>query len=361
MSDKWMQASTPVKIAMVGVPTIIGIGGIGLVYYFLTAEESNAQLYAKGRSLCDTMTQRYSHMELLRIKHLNVDSTEQELALLSSYPEMKVLSSVKRDMSLLKDMKDRLGCRIRRDAYKTGDPFLRQMRLVFAQSKQLLDVLEELDTFWHSHSGYFTTSWLVADITKEYAQLLQNVIDPNHVKRIIMAAAVGGPSYPYVSFADKLKKSIAMVAQCQKTALCYPLLYKQVELLHNELGILLGTIASLPDYATELQIKKQHELEQERIAIERQKATAMQKQAEAAQAKANAMYQQAAAERENKSAIQKSSTPSRTDINITVQSPSHTPSAHQSEPLYDPLAENNEAIPKGVYRGWHTAMKWKIN
>ncbi len=74
---------------------------------------------------------------------------------------------------------------------------------------------------------------------------------------------------------NELNRSLRTVQQ-------YQALYNTTQQLHDELHGLLGMIVTFPEYANELYLKKQHQLEQERLNIEHQKA-------EAEQAKAQAM------------------------------------------------------------------------
>jgi hypothetical protein len=139
-----------------------------------------------------------------------------------------------------------------------------------------------------------------------------------------MSHAMGGSSYPYLSFADNLKNELNELGRRIQLIYRYPELRGAAVSLHDDLQKLLSNIVASTEYANELYLKKQHQLEEERIAIERQKAEAerekaqaMAAQAAAERAKADAMYQQAAAAREHAQAIK-----DQTLVNLAQPKPS---------------------------------------
>ena len=358
LKNTWNKQSGPIKALIVGTP-VIAVGGIALLYRLIMHEESSEKIYAKARLLYEEICQKYGRMELLHVKHLTKSMTEPELALLTTHEEIKLLPHVQDDIGRLKGMKERLQMRIHRDTHK-GSSVLHEMNVLMRDTKRLIDELERLAKFWHRHGSYFTAYNTVNDLARKYQQARQDVNNKDLVKRAIMSIAIGGgASYPYLSFADTLKRNVDRMVHCIESARPYAGLYNSVQALHVELSSLLGTVASLDEYANELHLKKQHQLAQQRIDAEREKAdaerakaNAMEQQAAAERAKVSAMYQQAAAERQKARAIEEQTlvqlakpTP---QVNINLQPPAQATftvikpvaSRHvQTKEEYDPLPE----------------------
>lgn len=325
----WKNAS-PMQRFIVIAPFVLG--GATLCYYLINREESSEKLYTRARFLYEEVFEKYNRVGLLHNQQLIKSVTEQELALLTPYAEIQKLTYVASDLQRLKETKDALQARIARDTRK-GVSGLSEMHNLLRETKSLITDLEKLAEFWNQHGVYFSAYNTIRDIADHYKHVRLDLNNHDLVRRAIMSLAVTGHvAYPYLSFASTVKNDIDKLTRCIQITYRYMVLHSSAQALHSELTTLLGIITTFPEYMNEMHLKQQHQLEQERIAIEKQKvaaerakADAMAEKAAAERAKANAMYQQAAAERQKAQAMQQQAiaqlAQSAPQININLQPP----------------------------------------
>jgi hypothetical protein len=311
IKQRWSNASLPMRALTIGISLVAISGFTALIYHLITREESNSKLYMHSQSAYEEILHKYRFgVALLQTKQLALIDSETELASLTSRISQLNFGSLDKDIKTLQEKRDRLQKRVSRDAHK-GDPLIGQMVKILQDIKKLISDLTQLDEFWQRHGDYFVAYSRIDELSTRYKQARASLHDINQIKKIVMANAVGGwSSYPYLSFADNLKSDTDRLERSLHAIRRYATLRGLGLILQEELQKILGNVVACSEYANELYLKKQHQLEQERIAIERQKAEAERAKAEAMAAhaaaereKANAMYQQAAAARENAQAI----------------------------------------------------------
>jgi hypothetical protein len=325
--EQWQEASPLKRMVVVAMP--LAIIGSAFLYYVVNREESLEKKYEHVRVVYENIITKYHTGGLLPPDQFSTPRTEGELAMLVPLINDALFNQVAGDVQRLKDTHHGLQVRINRAPVQRVTTEIRELAKAV---KRLIAQLETLKLFWQYHSNYFIGRSTLQAIADHYAMVRVTPLTPELLKRGVMTFAVSEKSsYPYLTFVQKLEERLRMIKQCSASVRQYPMLYGMAQALHEELMQVMGLAVTLEEYTHELHLKKQHQLEEERIAIERQKAAAEQakadamvEQAAAERAKAAAMYQQAAAERQKAHTLQQQAMhPSH--INIHVEQPAPPP------------------------------------
>ncbi len=337
IKEFWKEKSAGEKVMILGFPAAI-IAAVGWIYHMVTKEESNAKVYERINRLHSHSFDAYKNLLQGEFIHSRTEADLIKYISQASVFETK-LANVAKDLRQLKEARDLLQSRLARDAQKNS-PLLSQMNALCREVRSLIEALEPLNEFWYQHKYFFRAyTASVSESVLRYKDAVERSTDHAFIKRTIMAQAVQGYAkidYPYIYFVNTLKSTINDLMQHRQKVARYPLLYGRMVMLVDSLQNLLEIIVVMPDYTNELYLKKQHELEQERIAVERQKAEAerakahaIAQQAAAEREKVAAMYQQAAAEREKAQALKEQTVAQLMqqkpqNIHINVQSPANS-------------------------------------
>ncbi len=292
----WDERRDGEKLCIITVVSAVVVGGTYLLYKLFTWEASNEKVLRRAQHLYDTLNDTYKGMDLMDKVETLSRYTEQDLATIAFHRDVSMLASVASDLRSLQNERNTLRFRVRRDAGKK-DATIVEMRALMSDIKPLELKLKLLKQFWSEHASFFDLYHYIKTLADCYEDARTDVYEAELVRRAIMALSVNtNRTYPCLHFAETLKRDIDGLKCRMSNAHRYDVLYGKAERLCESLVGLLGTAASLPEYKEELRLQKQHQLEQERVDVMRQKA-------EAERMKAEAFAQQAAAEREKANAM----------------------------------------------------------
>lgn len=345
-AQQYMPSNTDrlIAIGIITVPALLVVGGIALLYKLITKEESNENMYMRINRVYNNVLDQYENTHILHNNQMIGSTTEAELIKYVSYATVLEMSlqNIESDLLRLKYARESLEIRI---AQGSNGAMISEMHTLLGNIKNLIATLEPLHAFWQQHKNFFRACTKSNAIGLAYKNVIDHSNDKEFIKKTVMAHAVNASykvDYPYTYFINKLKNDIADLASYKQKTLPYIFLQGRIEVTLLQLKEVLDAVVSMSEYSNELYLKKQHELEQERIAIERQKAQAerdkaeaMAQQAAAERAKVAAMYHQAAAEREKAQAIKEQTLvqlaqpkPQPQHITINMQTP-----PQQSQPI----------------------------
>jgi len=289
----WDTKEPAERCLIISAVSAMVVGGTYLLYKLFTWEPSNAKLLSRAQRLYDELNEKYKRIRTIYEGNVLLRYTEQDLATIAFNYDVSVLTYVASDLKSLQDEYDVIRFRIRRDA-KKNDPAIEEMRSLLSDMKQLNEVLKLLKQFWSEHSAFFDLYQYIKMVAERYEEARTDVYEADLVRRAIMAMSVNtNQAYPYLHFAEILKRDIDGLKYHMSNARRYEVLYGKAERLCESLVGLLGTVASLPEYKEELHLQKQHQLEQERVDAMREKAEAEREKAAAEREKAHAMQYQA--------------------------------------------------------------------
>ncbi len=292
----WEHRDQRERCLIVTAASAVVLGGTYLLYKLFTREPSNAKVLDRAQRVYDSLNDKYKSTDLLDKVETLPCYTEQDLATIAFNRDVTIFSFVAHDLKSLQDGRDLLRFRVRRDARK-NDSAIDEMRSLLGDIKKLEGKLKLLKQFWGEHSSFFDLYHYIKTLAERYEEARADVYEAELVRRAIMAMSVNTDrTYPCLHFAEELKRDIDGLKYRMSNARRYDVLYGKAERLCESLVGLLGTVANLPEYQEELRLRKQHQLEQERV-------NAMREKAEAERMKANALAQQAAAEREKANAM----------------------------------------------------------
>ena len=83
-----------------------------------------------------------------------------------------------------------------------------------------------------------------------------------------------GLNYPFLTYARNLQSDITQLSEAIRISDRYPLLQNKCANLEQAMSDALGIVVNFPDYMNEIHLKRQHDLEQERIENERRRVEA---------------------------------------------------------------------------------------
>lgn len=251
---------------------IVGYGLYRAARWALGGEYSET-MYARAQTLYAELEARYKGSSLIAKIAAGESFAETDLARVAAQDIARAVHA-ERDVQKLKVMRDLMLKRIERDK-ALNEPIIKQMQELADILQQYEQNLEKLVRFYKNYELYFITHQLVTKLSEYYASLHNNGKNKTVVRN---AAAVNGMEhrlhYPLVSYAQELQNNAARLASLLSKTAQYQYLAAKGEQLLQVMQDALGTIINFPEYIEELHLKRQHELEQERIEAERRRAAA---------------------------------------------------------------------------------------